>query len=237
MRRGSRDVRVDTLGHIVEALPRRPLGEQSRPARPGARPPNLARLGIGLAHASSRAAPPRSQNLVPPPGGPVGAQRLRRRDRRRARHAVRATTRDHGGCPMPRSRSAFFPDDAAGLPEALTERADSRGGSPRILGNRHANRHWAIMRTCPPSPSGPAPPICSTLRRFGLPDRGARGAFRPRAAIRVCRARAGAVRRLQRRPRHRAPLPGLPRDGLRCAPATRKDYAPPPCRRTTLLAC
>jgi len=222
------DVGSDTLGHIVEAC-RDGRGDKAGLRAGPLALPNLARLGIGLAHASStgRAAP--LADLVPPPGGPVAAHGYAVET-----SAGKDTPSGHYeimGCPMPVALGVF-PTTQPAFPKALTDALIARAGLPGILGNRHANG-MAIIEDCAAEHIRTGAPICYTSadsvfqiaaheEHFGLE--------RLYAVCVIARELCDAynVGRVIARPFLGSPETGFVRTG------NRKDYALPPPADTLL---
>lgn len=222
------DAGSDTLGHVVEAC------RDGRGDRAGLRAgplvlPNLARLGIGLAHAASTGRTAPLAELVPPAPGPVGAYG----------HAVEVsrgkdTPSGHYeimGCPV-RFDWGYFPDTQPAFPEALTEALVAQAGLPGILGDKHSNG-MAIIEELAEEHVRTGAPICYTSADSVFQIAAHETHFGLERLYDVC----AVARRLCDEYRIgrviARPFVGSPAEGYRRT-GNRKDYATPPPADTLL---
>lgn len=222
------DAGADTLGHIAIAC------REGRGRRDGVRAgplalPNLARLGIGLAHAASIGARDPDPDLAPPPGGPTGAYG----------YAVETskgkdTPSGHWeimGCPVAFDWG-YFPNTQPTFPPALVEALVARADLPGILGDKHANG-MAIIEECAAAHIATGKPIAYTSADSVFQIAAHEEHFGLERLYRVCEiARelcdAYRIGRVIARPFVGDATSGYTRTG------NRKDYATPPPADTLL---
>ena len=121
----------------------------------------------------------------------------------------------------------YFPPTIPAFPESLTAALIAEGAaaghsrqSPRLgHGDHRRTRRGA---------SADAEADLLHLRRFGVPDRRARGGVRAGAALRGLPDRAPPLRSADDRPRHRPALRRRARRPISSAPSHRKDFSIPP---------
>ncbi|WP_029032644.1 phosphopentomutase [Salinarimonas rosea] len=151
------DAGSDTLGHIVAAC-RDGRGDRAGLREGPLRVPNLARMGIGVAHAASTGRTDPLPHLAPPTEGPAGAfgyavETSAGKDTPSGHYEIM-------GCPVPFAWGTF-PRTQPTFPKALTDALIERAGLPGILGDRHANG-MAIIEEHAAEHIRTGAPICYT---------------------------------------------------------------------------
>ncbi len=132
------DAGADTLGHIAEAFAREPLlrtGNRSGPLHI----PNMAALGISLAHQIATGQPLAGIEVAPVTGFHGAACEI---------SSGKDTPSGHweiAGVPVLFDWTCF-PDTVPAFPGALTDRIIAEGGLPGILGNCHASGTEIVER-------------------------------------------------------------------------------------------